>query len=74
MNKLLHADDTVLLGDSKKNIQRSLYEFDKVCERRKLSKSQIREHLNSSLISTRRGRVSGSDCRQEWRGLGRYVE
>ena len=32
VNQLLYADDTVLLGDSKENIQRLLNEFDKVCE------------------------------------------
>ena len=36
VNQLLYADDTVLLGDSKENIQRFLNEFGKVCERRKL--------------------------------------
>ena len=36
VNQLLYADDTVLLGDLKENIQRLLNEFNKVCERRKL--------------------------------------
>ena len=61
VNQLLHADVTVLLRDSKENIQRLLNEFDRVCERRKLkvnvgknkvvvcSKSQRGEQLNLSL-------------------------
>ena len=34
VNQLLYADDTMLLGYSKENIQRLLNEFDNVCERR----------------------------------------
>ena len=44
---------TLLLGDSKQNIQRLLYEFDRVCERRKLKanvgKSQRGEPMNLGL-------------------------
>ena len=36
VNQLLYADDTVLIGESKEELQRLLNEFDNVCERRKL--------------------------------------
>ena len=63
MNQLLYANDTVLSGDSKENIQRLLNELDKVCERRRrklkvnvgkskvmvCGKSQRGEQLNLSL-------------------------
>ena len=61
MNQLLYADDTVLIDDSKENLQHLLSEFGRVCERRKLkvnvekskvmmcSRREDRANLNLSL-------------------------
>ena len=36
VSQLLYADDTVLIGNSRENLQQLLHEFDIVCKRRKL--------------------------------------
>ena len=61
MNQLLYADDTVLFGNSRENLQPLLNEFDNVFKRKKLKVSvgkskgvvyggtERREHLDLSL-------------------------
>ena len=36
VNQLLHKDDTILIGNSRENLQRLVSEFDNVCKGRKL--------------------------------------
>ena len=43
--QLMYADDTILLGDSKENVQMLLNECDKVCERRKLKVNVVQSKV-----------------------------
>ena len=42
---LIFADDTVLLGDSEKKLERLLLEFGRVCQRKKLSVSETKSKI-----------------------------